>query len=96
MVIYIRSVKLCIVSSYCSKGILVMAAYSDELLTVPEAAVLVGRDPHTIRRWIYNGFLKAQKGRGKYGRFRIQKSDLLKAVQYEPETRANEKTIVSR
>ena len=31
------------------------------MLTVPEAARLVGRDPETIRRWIRNGRLRARK-----------------------------------
>jgi excisionase family DNA binding protein len=31
------------------------------MLTVPEAAKRVGRDPETIRRWIRSGKLRAQK-----------------------------------
>jgi excisionase family DNA binding protein len=31
------------------------------MLTVPEAARLVGRDPETIRRWIRSGRLPAHK-----------------------------------
>lgn len=31
------------------------------MLTVPEAARLVGRDPETIRRWIRSGRLRARK-----------------------------------
>src|SRR5262249_36625435 len=31
------------------------------MLTVPEAARRVGRDPETIRRWIRSGRLRAQK-----------------------------------
>jgi excisionase family DNA binding protein len=31
------------------------------MLTVPEAARLVGRDPETIRRWIRSGRLRAHK-----------------------------------
>ena len=30
-------------------------------MTVPEAAVRVGRDPETIRRWIRSGRLRARK-----------------------------------
>lgn len=62
-----------------------MAADANELLTVPQAAQVTGRDPQTIRRWIYSGFLKAQKGEGKYGRFRICRTDLLEAIEYVPE-----------
>ena len=31
------------------------------MLTVPEAAKRVGRDPETIRRWIRSGKLRARK-----------------------------------
>lgn len=31
------------------------------MLTVPQAARLIGRDPETIRRWIRSGRLRAQK-----------------------------------
>jgi excisionase family DNA binding protein len=31
------------------------------MLTVPEAAARVGRDPETIRRWIRSGKLRSQK-----------------------------------
>lgn len=31
------------------------------MLTVPEAARLVGRDPETVRRWIRSGRLRAGK-----------------------------------
>lgn len=31
------------------------------MLTVPEAAERVGRDPETVRRWIRSGKLRAQK-----------------------------------
>jgi len=31
------------------------------MLSVPEAAKRVGRDPETVRRWIRSGKLKAQK-----------------------------------
>lgn len=31
------------------------------MLTVPEAARLVGRDPETVRRWIRSGKLRSQK-----------------------------------
>ncbi len=55
-----------------------------ELLTVKQAAQITGRDSQTIRRWIYAGFLKAQKGQGKYGRFRIYRTDLMEAVKYNP------------
>ena len=32
-----------------------------DLLTVPEAARRVGRDPETVRRWIRSGKLRSQK-----------------------------------
>jgi excisionase family DNA binding protein len=56
----------------------------DEMLTLPAASELVGRHQHTLRRWIYSGYLPAQKGFGKQGRFRVKKSDLMEAVKYEP------------
>jgi excisionase family DNA binding protein len=31
------------------------------MLTVPEAAARVGRDPETVRRWIRSGKLRARK-----------------------------------
>ena len=57
----------------------------DQLLTVPEAAEIAGTHAQTIRRWIYGGHLKAQKGGGKYGRFRILRADLMDALEYDPE-----------
>jgi excisionase family DNA binding protein len=32
-----------------------------QMLTVPEAARRVGRDPETVRRWIRSGKLRSQK-----------------------------------
>ena len=55
------------------------------LLTVPEAAKIAGRHPRTIRRWICSGFLKAQKGCGNQGRYRIIRADLTEAIEYVPE-----------
>jgi len=56
-----------------------------QLLTVPEAAKIADRTTTTIRRWICSGFLKAQKGCGKYGRYRIVRADLTEALEYVPE-----------
>ena len=36
------------------------------MLTVPEIAARVGRDPETIRRWIRTGRLRARKVGSKY------------------------------
>ncbi len=40
-------------------GLDVVASY--DMITVPQAAKRVGRDPETIRRWIRAGKLRAQK-----------------------------------
>jgi len=56
-----------------------------KLLTVPEAAKIADRHPQTIRRWIYDGHLKAQKGGGLYGRYRILRAELEEALEYDPE-----------
>ena len=55
----------------------------DKLLTLPEAAALVGKHPQTIRRWIYSGHVPAKKV-GKYGRFIIREQDLMDALEYDP------------
>lgn len=60
-----------------------MTQAQEQLLTVPDAAQLLGKHPNTIRRWIYAGLLPAKKV-GKYGRFMIRKSDLEDAVEYQP------------
>ncbi len=55
-----------------------------DLLSVPEAAEIAGRGNKTIRRWIYDGHLKAQKGGGLYGRYRIKRGDLAEALKFTP------------
>lgn len=50
---------------------------TEELLTLREAAFKVGRSPGTLRRYIKNGRLPAEKHRGKYGvEYRIRVQDL--------------------
>ena len=50
---------------------------TEELLTLREAAFKVGRSPGTLRRYIKNGRLSAEKHRGKYGvEYRIRVQDL--------------------
>ncbi len=48
------------------------------LLTIREAAQLIGRTPATIRRYIRSGRLRAEKSEGKFGEeYRILRDDLL-------------------
>lgn len=49
----------------------------DELIDVRQAAALVGRNPETIRRWIWSGRLRAGK-RG--NRYLMRKVDLSAAA----------------
>lgn len=44
------------------------------LITVPEAAKRVGRDPETVRRWIRSGKLRSQKAGTQH---LIEEDDLL-------------------
>ena len=54
------------------------------LLTIRDAARLIGRTPATIRRYIRSGRLKAEKGDGKFGEeYRILREDLL-ALGFSP------------
>lgn len=55
----------------------------NELLTVPQVAKLLKKHQNTIRSWIYQGHLPAQKV-GKWGRFQIKRSDLETALTYTP------------
>ena len=68
----------------CERGLKEIEEDSEERLSLPEAARLLGKHPQTVRSWIYSGFLRAQKGPGPSGRFIIKKSDLLKAIEYNP------------
>jgi excisionase family DNA binding protein len=52
------------------------------VLTVPEAARRVGRDPETIRRWIRTGRLRAEK----VGTQHVIQEEDLRAVSEEPRT----------
>lgn len=52
------------------------------MLTVPEAARRVGRDPETIRRWIRSGRLRARKVGTQHV---IEESDLEAAVDEGPD-----------
>lgn len=48
------------------------------LLTIREAAQLIGRTPATVRRYIRSGRLKAAKDAGKFGEeYKIRREDLL-------------------
>jgi excisionase family DNA binding protein len=51
------------------------------MLTVPEAARRVGRDPETIRRWIRSGRLRARK----IGTQHVIEEEDLQAATSEPE-----------
>ncbi|MFQ5877934.1 MAG: helix-turn-helix domain-containing protein [Acidobacteriota bacterium] len=54
------------------------------VLTIREAARLIGRTPATVRRHIRSGRLKAEKAPGKFGEeYRIQHDDLL-ALGFSP------------
>jgi excisionase family DNA binding protein len=48
-----------------------------EYLTVKEAAKYLKKHPSTIRRWIKERKLRAEKIAGKYGVYLISRSDLL-------------------
>jgi excisionase family DNA binding protein len=52
------------------------------MLTVPEAARRVGRDPETIRRWIRSGRLRARKVGTQHV---IEESDLEAVIDEEPD-----------
>jgi excisionase family DNA binding protein len=47
------------------------------ILTIREAALLIGRTPATVRRYIRSGRLSAQKAEGKFGEeYKIRREDL--------------------
>ena len=48
-----------------------------DILTVKEAAKVLKKHPATIRRWIRERKLPAEKLSGKYGIYLIARSDLL-------------------
>lgn len=54
-----------------------------DMLTVSEAAELLGRHPHTIRKLIKSGVVPA-KQLGKNGMFLVSKAALLDALEYDP------------
>lgn len=72
----------------------------NEYLTVDQAATLLHVSPTTVRRWIYQGSLKARKVRtGRNARVLIEKGELDELlVPVQPKTSSNEsrKTSVDR
>ena len=48
-----------------------------DFLTVKEAAKILKKHPGTVRRWIREGRIPAQKLSGKYGIYLIGRSDVL-------------------
>jgi excisionase family DNA binding protein len=72
----------------------------DEYLTVDQAATLLHVSPTTVRRWIYQGSLKAKKIRtGRNARVLIEKGkldELLVPVQRKTSSNESRKTSVDR
>jgi excisionase family DNA binding protein len=72
----------------------------NEYLTVDQAATLLHVSPTTVRRWIYQGSLKAKKIRtGRNARVLIEKGDLddlLVPVQRKKSSNGRRKTSVDR
>lgn len=72
----------------------------NEYLTVDQAATLLHVSPTTVRRWIYQGSLKAKKIKtGRNARVLIEKCDLdelLVPVQRKTSSNENRKTSVDR
>jgi excisionase family DNA binding protein len=61
----------------------------DEFLTVPEVAEQLQRAPGTIRRWIHQGLIEAQKlpSSGKLHHYRIKKTVVVTIKQREKYSR---------
>jgi excisionase family DNA binding protein len=57
-----------------------------DMLSALQAGQLVGYNRRTIISWIQSGWLKAAKGPGKRGRYRIRYEDLMEVAHrpYEP------------
>ena len=72
----------------------------DEYLTVDQAATLLHVSPTTVRRWIYQGSLKAKKIRtGRNARVLIEKGELdelLVPVQRKTSSSGSRKASVDR
>jgi len=72
----------------------------NDYLTVDQAATLLHVSPTTVRRWIYQGSLKAKKIKtGRNVRVLIEKGDLdelLVPVQRKTSSNGNRKTSVDR
>ena len=72
----------------------------DEYLTVDQAATLLHVSPTTVRRWIYQGSLKAKKIRtGRNARVLIEKcdlDDLLVPAQRKTSSNGSRRTSVDR
>lgn len=54
-----------------------------DLLTVSQAAELLGKSMQTIRDWITSGKIPAIQA-GEFGKFLIEREKLLKAIEYKP------------
>lgn len=55
-----------------------------DLLSVPEAAKLLGKSDHCIYKWIRKGKIRALRI-GELGNFMIPRKDLMDALEYKPE-----------
>ena len=60
----------------------------DELLTIPEAALALGRSGPTIRRYIAQGFLPVVQIGGPGHAVRIRRDDLEKVTESRPRAAA--------
>ena len=64
-------------------------AQREEALTAREAATYLGHHINTIRRWIHKKQIPATRI-GRFGQFKILKSDLDEARQFDPDSEPTE------